>query len=418
MVQSRRGSTYSKNAVVEIFGLLWEETDYQHGLTIPQIRQRLIERHAEASDPGYQAPSERTIREQLKWLSNPVNTVLGRPIHKVDADECAREGITDYTPGWYMSAYLTIAEMRLLIDSLMLSRINDDMLDELSEKIAHIAGGHNLLPRKLGHIEAFGHYNTDFLHTIEGLDRAIEQGWCVDFEYCDYDVEGNLIPRRYDDGTVRHYALDPYRTIYKTGKYYVIGHIRGSTGLIAFITDRIRNLRVLEHVAQEIELEQWQEDGTLRPASDTTPEALQQMDILRRSHRNGVSTERFGVLDPVRFMRERPYMTTGEAVPVTMVIRANMLTNLYEWFDKPRILDTREDNYLVQVMSPELAMLWWTAQYSDSRSIYIIEPRSLRNKLYDVGRFLTESYGTATGPSHQEMSDSAAVLTKRLPRSS
>ncbi len=392
MAQSRRGSTYSKNAVIEIFGLLWEETDYQHGLTIPQIRQRLIERHEETGDPDYQAPSERTIREQLNWLSDPANTILNRPIRKVSRIECEREGITDFTPGWYMSAYLNTAEMRLLADSLMISRINEDMIEDLGEKIMRISGGRNALPRRFDNFDAITHYNPDFLHTVGGLDRAIEQGWCVDFEYCEYDEDGNLKPRQYDDGTVKHYVLDPYRTMFKHGKYYILGHVRGSNELTVFTVDRIRNLQVLENVKVEIPLERWQEDGTLRPASDLTDEARAQMETLKRKHKQGIPANRGDALDPIKYMRERPYMIAKEAVSITMVLRERMITSLYEWFDEPHIIDIRNGNYLVQVMSPEDPMLWWVMQYSNSNAVYVIEPQSLRGRLRELGRSLAEDY--------------------------
>lgn len=394
MTQSRRGSTYSKNAVLEIFGLLWEETDYQHGLTIAQIHQRLIDRHETDGDIGYTPPSERTIREQLNWLSHPENTILNRPIRKVNVGECQREGITDYTPGWYMSAYLSPAEMNLLADSLMLPRINDDMLGVIAEKIAHISGGRPSSPRRLNQIKAHTHYNTDFLHTIEGLDRAIEQGWSVDFEYCDYDSDGELVARRYTGGAVRHYTFDPYRLLYKAGKYYILGHLRGSNALCSFMTDRISNLRVLDGVPVEITLDRWQQDGTLRPASDTTEEAQAQLDALRRRYPSGMAAERGTPLDPVTFIRRRPYMIADPAVMVTLVTDATMLTPLFEWFDDPHVLEERDGNYLVQVMSPEGAMLRWLLQHAQDEGVYVMQPQSLRRRLQAAGWSLVKRYAT------------------------
>lgn len=391
MAQSRKGSTYSKNSVLEIFGLLWEETDDHHGLSIPQIRERLIERHERIGDVDYQAPSERTIREQLYWLARPENTILERPIRRIDAQECEDEGITDYTPGWYMSEYLTTPEMRLLADSLMLSRINEDMLEELSNKIMRLSGGKHALLQQIDHITAFDHYNNEFLSTIEKLDRAVDQQHRVEFEYCDYNRDGKLIPCQYKDGSVKRYILDPYRLVYKTGKYYILGHLIGTANLIAFVADRIHHLEILEREELEIPLEAWREDGTLRPRSDSLPEGHEQMTSLKRNHRSGISNHDH-VLDPVKFIRERPYMVTTASEPITMVIKENMLTNLYEWFNDPVILDEQCGNYIVQVMSPEMAMLWWTLQYAESKSVYIIEPQSLRRKLYRTGEFLMSSY--------------------------
>ncbi|KOA48436.1 hypothetical protein BAAM0483_08095 [Bifidobacterium animalis subsp. animalis MCC 0483] len=395
MTHSRRGNTYSKNAILEIFGLLWEETDYQHGLTIPQIRQRLISRHAEESDFDYKPPSERTIREQLNWLVHPENTILNRPIRKVDVDECQREGIMDYTPGWYMSAYLSPAEMNLLADSLMLPRINDDMIEVIGDKIAYISGGRLSSPRQLSPIKAYMRYNTDFLHTIEELDRAIEHGWSVDFEYCNYDSEGELTPRRYTGGAIRHYTLDPYRMVCKTGEYYVLGHLRGADSLCSFVIDRIYNLQVLEGIPIEITLDRWQADGTLRPECDMTEEAEAQLNSLKHKYPSGFSQDQGMPLDPVKFIRQRPYMTTELATTVTLVLRADMLTPLFESFDNPQVLEEHDGNYLAQVVSPENAMLQWLLQHAKSKGVYVIQPQSLRNQLHATGSLLTRSYEVA-----------------------
>lgn len=390
---SRKGSTYSKNAVLEVFGLLWEETDYQHGLSISQIYERLIERHEDLGDYDYRPPSERTIREQLNWLSDPSNTILNRPIRKVSIAECEREGITDYTPGWYMTSYLSVSEMRILADSLMLSRINNDMIEDINGKLSRISGGDSATHRELEHIPAFEHYNPDFLHTIEGLDQAIGQGWSVDFEYCDYDSEGKLVPERYGEAIIKHYIFDPYRTVYKNGHYYVLGHLHGANDLSYFMADRIRNLQVLNHTPMEINQTQWQQDGTLRPACDGTPQAKAILTELQKHYVQGLAINRGGAFDPVRFTRERPYPTTEMATTITMVIRDSMLSNLYEWFDDPHIIDQCYGNYVVQVVSSESAMLQWALQYSTNGNVYIVQPQSLRNKMRSVGQHLNACYG-------------------------
>lgn len=159
--------------------------------------------------------------------------------------------------------------------------------------------------------------------------------------------------RRYTGGAVRHYTFDPYRLLYKAGEYYILGHLRGSNALCSFMTDRISNLRVLDGVPVEITLDRWQQDGTLRHASDTTEEAQAQLDALRRRYPSGMAAERGTPLDPVTFIRRRPYMTADPAVMVTLVTDATMLTPLFEWFDDPHVLEERDGNYLVQVMSPE-----------------------------------------------------------------
>ncbi len=393
MAASRRGSTYSKNAVLEIFGLLWEETDYLHGMSIPQIHERLVRRHEELGDFDYQPPGERTIREQLNWLSDPSNTILNRRVRKVSIAECEREGVTDYTLGWYMAPYLSVSEMRLLADSLMLFRINDDMLDDLGGKIAHISGGKHALPRHLEHIAAYKHCNTDFLHTIEELNRAIEQGRSVGFEYCEYDAQGDMVPRRYHDGTVRHHTIDPYRTVFRNGIHYLIGHLHGTDTLACFVTDRIRNLCVLDHMPMEIGLTQWRQDGMLRPACDMTAESSLELRRLWERRSEGMLPERGMDLDPILYSRQRPYLSTDPVITITMVIAGDVLTDLYEWFDEPRIVSECNDNYFVQVESSEMAVLRWALPHAAGDGVYIVQPASLRDRLRNMGQKIIECYG-------------------------
>ncbi len=119
---ANRGQTNAKNAVIEIFELLWEETDECHGLTESEIQERLEERHIDR-DIDAPAPSTRTIYNQIHWLSIQHHPILGRRVSKVDI-EAARERTPDAKPGWYMEPFLSDAESRLLADSLMLSRID------------------------------------------------------------------------------------------------------------------------------------------------------------------------------------------------------------------------------------------------------------------------------------------------------
>ncbi|RSX48999.1 helix-turn-helix transcriptional regulator [Bifidobacterium callimiconis] len=398
-------AAYSKNAIVEIFELLWRETDDAHGLTANEIVERLEERHREQGDDDYKAPSNRTVREQLYWLKD--NPVLGRAVGRIDASSLPelRARCADPQPGWYMEPYLSASEMRLLADSLMLSRLSEDALGDLENKIAALSGGREGRPREASHIDAFEHYNSDFLHTIEGIDRAIHEGRvaqspdepasqfpdgrAVRFQYCDYTLGGVLEPRRWRDGNIHWYTVDPYRLVYKTGRYYLVGYLHHKhhadtaphdENLICFTADRIRELRVLDPAKTPVThtLDRWRADGTLR--GDDEP------------------SDPNDVLDPVEYVRQRPYFITGKAVPITMAVRRGMLGTVYEWFDAPDVSDSgqRDDDgnpmYKVVVQCPELSMMWWTLQYSASGDVTILSPQSLRRSLYEAGQRLVRQY--------------------------
>ncbi|OXM99335.1 helix-turn-helix transcriptional regulator [Bifidobacterium vansinderenii] len=398
-------AAYSKNAIVEIFELLWRETDDAHGLTANEIVERLEEHHREHGDDGYKAPSNRTVREQLYWLKD--NPVLGRSVGRIDQSALPelRRRCADPQPGWYMEPYLSASEMRLLADSLMLSRLSEDTLGDLEDKIAALSGGREGYPREASHIDAFEHYNSDFLHTIEGVDRAIHEGRAaqppdeliprfpngraVRFQYCDYMLGGALEPRRRRDGSIRWYTLDPYRLVYKTGRYYLVGYLHHKhhagaephdENLTCFIADRIRDLHVLDPVRTPVAhtLDRWRADGTLR--DDDEP------------------SDPNDVLDPVEYVRQRPYFVTGEAVPITMVVRRGMLGTVYEWFDAPDVSDSGQCDdegnpmYEVVVRCPELSMMWWTLQYSTGGDVIVLSPQSLRQSLYEAGQRLIRQY--------------------------
>lgn len=409
-----KGSTYSKNAIIEIFELLWRETDDSHGLTANEIIERLEEQHRSHGDDDYKAPSNRTVREQLYWLKD--NPVLGRTVNRLDASEIPqlRKRSSDPKPGWYMEPYLSASEMRLLADSLMLSRLNEDTLGDLENKIAALSGGREGQPREASHIDAYEHYNNDFLHTIEGVDRAIHEGRvatldepsprfpngrAVRFQYCDYTLGGALEPRRWRDGNARWYTLDPYRLVYNTGRYYLVGYLHHKhypttkpheENLICFLAERIRNLYVLDpaKVPVTYTLDRWRADGSLRA--------------------DGQPSDPNDVLDPVEYVRQRPYLVTGAAVPITMVVRRGMLGTVYEWFDAPDVSESGKNDgdgnplYRVVVRCPELAMLWWILQYSANGDVQILSPQSLRDRLYEAGCRLVRQYR----PEHPESGSS------------
>lgn len=392
-VKDSRGGRYSKNAVLEVFELLWKETDDAHGLTVPEILLRLRQRHERLGDDDYQAPGERTVRDQLHWLRD--NPVLGRHIGHIGQKDMAglRERQPDAKPGWFMAPYLEPSEMRLLVDSLMLARINDDMMDSMSDRLAALAGyaGHDAHGdlRVLSHVHELRIRNNDFLHTIECLDWAIEHAHAVTFLYCDYryapdsPVHAMLTPRQHADGTPRTYTVDPYGLVYKNGRYYLVGHMHmaGRPGLTCFVADRIRDMNVMEHAdgRVRIPLERWRADGTLRDPAEPA--------------------DRNDTFDPVGFVRDRPYLTMGRPVDVEMLVKPAMMNNVFEWFDgidEPQPIRDKDSGkiaaFRVRVRCPELAMLWWTMQYSTNGMVRIIAPQSLRDDLFQAGKWLIKYY--------------------------
>ena len=67
--------------------------------------------------------------------------------------------------------------------------------------------------------------------------------------------------------------------------------------------------------------------------------------------------------------------------------------NVFEWFDDPQIKHSPDGTqFEVIVDAPERAVFWWALQYSWDGRVVILEPDSLKRKLYDAGRRMATAY--------------------------
>jgi len=182
--------SYAGNTTLEIFEVLWRHSYFGHGLTVRQILDELARKH-QLEDPS-ELPTEKTIRNQLKKLT--ATEFLGRHIGHLAESDLAGIECKNPQPGWYLDAFLSTAEMRLLLDSLTLSRISLDTMDDLIGKIRELAGAAGQAVGYLDHVATYTHINGEFLSTIDQLNQAIEEGHGVTFQYRDYGPDGTLIP--------------------------------------------------------------------------------------------------------------------------------------------------------------------------------------------------------------------------------
>ncbi|MEE1296746.1 MAG: WYL domain-containing protein [Bifidobacterium sp.] len=387
--------SHSTNSVLEIFALLLEETDENHGLTEKDIRRRLLERHED--DPDYIAPSLRTIYNQMDWLKDHTSQIMGQRIRRIDPTEINPELHHDVKLGWYMTPLFTKGQMRLLADSLMLMHLDEDTLNELIRNLDSLTG-QPIERRQLQrprHLKSYTHVKDSMLSVIETIDEAIALSRCITFNYCNMDADGNLVPRQRVPGTPNVYRFDPYGLVFKTGRYFLIGHYHDRepmprdvqyedrTNLNCFVVNRIINVQVTDEPIA-IPADAWTDNG-LTADMDDDPEAQP--------------------FDPVEFARMRPHMTMGVLEEVELLVRSTFLTNLFEWFDDPEVTPTDiplpDDGYYlhVRVRAPEMGMLWWVLQYAEWNVATVLKPDSLRRRLAKVGMALLRQYARQPHPS-------------------
>lgn len=348
--------SYAGNTTLEIFEVLWRHSYFGHGLTVRQILDELARKH-QLEDPS-ELPTEKTIRNQLKKLT--ATEFLGRHIGHLTESDLAGIECKNPQPGWYLDAFLSTAEMRLLLDSLTLSRISLDTMDDLIGKIRELAGAAGQAVGYLDHVATYTHVNGEFLSTIDQLNQAIEEGHGVTFQYRDYGPDGTLIPHKSRTGAGRiTYTADPYQMVYKNGRYYLICHLHGEDNLRIFVVNRIANVSAKGR------------NGTV-PLEKPAPADF----------------------DAVNFMRHRPYPVADAPIRIRMAVRdESMLNNVFEWFDDPQIKHSPDGTqFEVIVDAPERAVFWWALQYSWDGRVVILEPDSLKRKLYDAGRRMATAY--------------------------
>ncbi|MBT1170607.1 WYL domain-containing transcriptional regulator [Bifidobacterium sp. SO4] len=333
--------------VVGILELLDGHTDREHGVSAAWIAEQL-------------GVTEKTVRGHLHTLEGI--QPFGRRVGRIMRRDLEHAESADPRPGWYIEPVFDTAQMRLLADGAVISRSDGDYLRDLIAKVYSFAGRSGQVDDMGGEPRTPRNYNREFLNNIELLNDAIDHGRAIGFHYCTYDVDGSLVPRRDAEGNIREYRADPYRLMYRNGKYYLICHMHPFEGLSYLHVERIRDLKV---------------DG----ADHSLERTLESL-----NPHPGVP------FDLDRHMEERPYPMNEAAVPVHLRIRKT-LEPVYDWFDDARVTRLDGDVYDVWVTANEHAVLCWVLQYASTRLIEVLSPQSLRDSLRETGAYLAGLYG-------------------------
>ncbi|PLS24649.1 WYL domain-containing transcriptional regulator [Bifidobacterium imperatoris] len=345
MVASHYATASTAEIVVSILELLDRNTDREHGITAVWIADQL-------------GVTEKTVRSHLHTLQ--AMQPFGRKIGRIERKDLEHAESADPRPGWYIEPIFDTAQMRLLTDGVVLSRSDSDYLQELIAKVYAFAGQSNQLGA-FGKISTPRNYNREFLNNIELLNDAIVHERTITFRYCTYDVDGTLVSRKDADGNVKSYAADPYRLMYRNGKYYLICHMHQHDNLSYLHVERFRDLSVNES-----------DHSLMRKLDSFNP-------------------EQGAPFDWDKHMGKRPYPMDGKAIPIHLRIK-NTLEPIYDWFDTAQVTRLDACTYDVWITANEKATLWWALQYADDRIIEVLSPPSLRDTLRRDGEYLASLY--------------------------
>ena len=204
--------------------ILFEETDEEHGITMPQIIHAL---------DGYGIQADR------KTLYTDINE-----LKTFGMDIVSNKEGRSFTYR-LVSRDFELAELKLLVDSVQSSKfISEKKSRELIKKLEALASNHEasqlhrqvLLTGRVKSMNESIYYRVDDIHNAINLDRQIR------FRYVNWTVDKEQKVRR--NGEL--YCVSPWHLRWDDEYYYLIGYDSASSSIRHYRVDKMKNITVTD----------------------------------------------------------------------------------------------------------------------------------------------------------------------------
>ena len=200
--------------------ILWERTDEDHPLTVPELIQAL-----EAWDIKAERKSIYDDMEALRTLGMDVQSRKGK------------------SPGWFLGERtFQLAELKLLVDAVQSSKfITQRKSSELIRKLESQASVHQArqLQRQVYVDRRVKSMNESVYYTIDKLHTAIANRKAVTFKYFEYNVKRKRSSAGRENGTP-----SPLGLIWDNENYYLAGYDHRSCEMRHYRVDKMAELAV------------------------------------------------------------------------------------------------------------------------------------------------------------------------------
>jgi predicted DNA-binding transcriptional regulator YafY len=201
--------------------MLLNETDDEHGLTIPQMIRRLDQLGIKAE--------RKAIYTDLETLRDFGYDIIVR-----------RSSRTEYAIG---KRHFELAELLLLSDAVQSSRsLTERKSKALLEKLQQLTSVHNKqqLSKRM-HVEGrIKMQNESIYYNIDRIQEAIRMKSKIAFTYFEYGIDKQEVLRR--EG--RQYHENPIDLVYKDEYYYLITYNDDHDSFLRYRVDRMRSIVV------------------------------------------------------------------------------------------------------------------------------------------------------------------------------
>jgi predicted DNA-binding transcriptional regulator YafY len=195
------GIMTSKERMIHILLILQKETSNEQFLTTAEIVKRF-------TDMGI--PTDRTT------VKKDIDTMIACGIHIL-----AERGTQMHYS--YVDHTFELAELKMLIDAVGASKfITAERSEALIKKLNSMTSQKNAeeLKRQLFNAGRVKTENKSTLYVVDAVYRAINERRKIEFNYYEYNVEKERVPRRGGE----KYQLSPYAMLYNEDKYYLLGY--------------------------------------------------------------------------------------------------------------------------------------------------------------------------------------------------
>ena len=211
--------------------IMIQETDDNHGLTMPQIKSFLEEKGVTAD--------RKSIYDDLKALEDLGIDIIGEKVGKSFL----------YHVG---NKQFEIAELKLLVDAIQSSKfITEKQSNTLIKKLTELVSRYEAtqLRRQVyvqGRIKTM---NDSIYYNVDEIYNAISDNRQIEFEYMKWNTRKELVPRRES-----LYKVSPWALSWDDENYYLIAFEEGTDRLKHFRVDKMKHISITDDKRQGREL--------------------------------------------------------------------------------------------------------------------------------------------------------------------
>lgn len=207
--------------ILYLYRILWEKTDSEHALTMPQIQSELKKYGVEA---GRKAIYE--YIDALREFGAEIESGMGK------------------SSGYSLaSRTFDLPELKLLADAVASSRFfTEKKAKALVEKLETLCSEHEAgsIRRNVYIANRLTTDNERIYYNVNEIHRAIAEKRKISFKYFDYDIRKR---KRYREG---ERVCSPYALTWNEEKYYLIAHYEKYGRMSHFRVDRMENVQILD----------------------------------------------------------------------------------------------------------------------------------------------------------------------------